>query len=411
MLPKISRYLLVFVAIFVMSYIIPSMYKTFFDVRVNKPNISYSVVNEKFYLTRYENGQTQFVDEEGNSYTREKYMEELPINNFYYHLGKGTFPDSLMGLKLNPNQLRIESFYQGTGAIEFSMPEYGLNPMFESASDFGISLPKDVFRINDRMEFIRTKTNEIDEEKSEMFTEAMKKEGFEFPAAVMGGIPSFMKSRDDGWFIQDKNLKLFHVKMVKGAPFVKSIPAPEGLEIQKIVCSDHQRREFYATIFDKNGGIYLILNDGYKLQKLPVEKFDSKKQSMMMNGNLFNKTIVFVGDESVDAFVIDRDFNLVDKHQELLPKKSEMTFGKVKHFLFPFVTNLEAPNSLFVGVYGSKSPSLGWMILSAVLVIITLIFIKRQNKSLKNNLLDIALVFLTGIFGFIAVHMFPNKEY
>lgn len=58
-----------------------------------------------------------------------------------------------------------------------------------------------------------------------------------------------MKSRDDGWFIQDKNLQLFHLKMVKGEPFVKKIAMPAGFEIKKIVCNDHQSGEFYATNF------------------------------------------------------------------------------------------------------------------------------------------------------------------
>ena len=326
-------------------------------------------------------------------------------------MGKGTFPDSLAGIRLDPNQLRRESFYQGNGSFEFSMPEYGLYPMFESASDFGIALPKDVFRINDQIEFLVAKTNEVDVQKSKVFTDAMLEAGFTFPSVAIGGIPSFMKSRDDGWFIQDKNLQLFHLKMVKGEPFVKKIAMPAGFEIKKIVCNDHQSGEFYATIFDNKGGIYLLMTKDYSLQKLPIDKYNPKKHSMVMSGNLFNKTAVFIGEESVDAFVVDRDFNLVDTYKEQLPKKSEMTYGKVKDVLFPFVTSFDSPSSLFIGIYSSMATTFYWLIISLILTIITLVMLLRQNKSIKNNLLDLLLVLGTGIFGFIAVHMFPNKEY
>lgn len=88
-----------------------------------------------------------------------------------------------------------------------------------------------------------------------------------------------------------------------------------------------------------------------------------------------------------------------------------MTYGKVKDVLFPFVTSFDSPSSLFIGIYSSMATTFYWMIISLILTIITLVMLLRQNKSIKNNLLDLLLVLGTGIFGFIAVHMFPNKEY
>lgn len=104
------------------------------------------------------------------------------------------------------------------------------------------------------------------------------------------------------------------------------------------------------------------------------------------------KTAVFIGEESVDAFVVDRDFNLVDTYKEQLPKKSEMTYGKVKDVLFPFVTSFDSPSSLFIGIYSSMATTFYWMIISLILTIITLVMLLRQNKSIKNNLLDLLLV-------------------
>jgi hypothetical protein len=35
--------------------------------------------------------------------------------------------------------------------------------------------------------------------------------------------------------------------------------------------------------------------------------------------------------------------------------------------------------------------------------------VKKQEAKFQKNLLDFAIILLSGIFGFIAVHIFPNK--
>ena len=60
------------------------------------------------------------------------------------------------------------------------------------------------------MEFIVARTNKINEEKSQLFTEALTAEGFIFPADIIAGLPTTRKSHDEGYFITDSEGTLFH---------------------------------------------------------------------------------------------------------------------------------------------------------------------------------------------------------
>ena len=65
-----------------------------------------------------------------------------------------------------------------------------------------LSMPDDVFRVTSKgLEFIGMKTNTIDTDKSQLFTEAMVKKGFKFPCP--GGNPTTRKEYDEGYLILD----------------------------------------------------------------------------------------------------------------------------------------------------------------------------------------------------------------
>lgn len=411
MLPKISRYLLIIAAVVVLSYILPSIYHTFYDVRIGTPRLAYSALKQEFFASKYINGKSNFTDSKGNNYTREDYMDALVIDNFSYHLTKGTLPDSLNGQRLHPNQLQFERFYQGTGSMEFDQPEYELYPLYESASDFGLAAPKDFFTMKDRMEFTIAKTNEVDEVKSNWYTKVLLEAGFQFPAKVLGGMATILKSRDDGWFVMDSKNDFYHIKMIKGEPFVKQIAVPNDFSVKKIICSDHPSREFYATIVTTDNDLYLLLQDDYKLQRLPIEDFNAATQSITITGNLFNKVVTLFDNNFTKAYALDRGYQKVDEFFEAKPQRSEMTVGKLGQILFPFMIHLKSGNSMFIDFYTKGFKSIHWIYLNVFLLLIAIFIINRQHRSIKNNILDLMLIATTGIFGFIAVQIFPNKEY
>ena len=69
MLHKISRYLIVIVTVFVLSNVLPHIYNTLFDVRIDLPFVSYSIINEDFIISRRENGETVYTGHSPALYT------------------------------------------------------------------------------------------------------------------------------------------------------------------------------------------------------------------------------------------------------------------------------------------------------------------------------------------------------
>ena len=92
--------------------------------------------------------------------------------------------------KTNSAKNRIDQFHFQTSASDINKTVPRLYPLLEAMSGrVDLQMPGDVFRLNDRIEFIDMATNTILEKKSEIFTQAMKKKDFRFRSGVSEAIP------------------------------------------------------------------------------------------------------------------------------------------------------------------------------------------------------------------------------
>jgi hypothetical protein len=412
MIPKLSRYFLIILATVVLSQVMPAIYDNLFDVRINTPYVSFGAEKKVFFIyTREEGKGPAFTDSKGEKYTRNRYLDATPSENYFYHIKNGTMPDSINGVKVDARLLQRESFNQMTFPFEFSQPEYKLYPLLESAPEAELTWPKDFFRIDKRIEFIDAKTNHIDEEKSVTYTGLMKKEGFVFPATLVAGMPTVMKQWDDGWFLTDKEGSLFHLKMVKGEPYFVKISKPDNIKIKKMVCNSYSSREFYATLVSDDNRIYLLRSGDYKLLELPINDYNPDTQALQIAGSLFYKTVILNGEGSIKAYAIDRKYNKVAEYAQTWPVKADMAVGKVFTWLFPFSIEMQPASSHFVHFQVNRNHTGRWIYLNLLLLALSFLLIKRQGRKLSSNILDLIIVAVTGIFGFIAVNIFANKEY
>jgi hypothetical protein len=157
--------------------------------------------------------------------------------------------------------------------------------------------------------------------------------------------------------------------------------------------------------------IYLLEQKDHKLVRLPIDDYDPELQTLRMTGNLFCKTVELSGEGSVKVYAIDRAFNKVDEYYQSWPVKADMTVGKVFSFLFPFRVEMEPTNSQFVHFQFKGNNNYRWVYLNLLLLVAFLGIIKAQGRKLSRNILDLLVVAVTGVFGFIAVNIFSNKEY
>jgi hypothetical protein len=293
---------------------------------------------------------------------------------------------------------------------DMNCPKPKLFPMFESQSGrANIEMPDDFFRITWRLEFLDAASNTIIEEKSQMFSAALYQKGFAFPATKIEGLPTTRKSCDEGYLIIDSSDQLFHLKMIKGKPYVKKVKIPENLKFKHIACVDFKDKKYYAYLFSDDNDIFILTQDDYELVKFPVTGFNADNCELKIYGDLFHYNVITEADGHMDIAVLDKEYKNVDNYSEKWPVLSEHSEGKIFGYLFPAQLSMEDPNSQFISFYWNGSANKGWIIFNLILVGAHLMIIRRRKAKINNQLIDLGIVAVTGIFGFIAVNFFQNK--
>lgn len=406
---KLSRFILVVVAILVLSMTLPMLYWMAFEKPVKKPFILYSCIDDDFFILRA-GTPTTYEDNKGKKYTRDEYEQKLPMWNFQQLMVSGKMPDTIKGRAMDMHDIGRNRSFVRIKPEDINCPKPKLFPMFESQSGrASLELPNDYFRITWRIEFIDAETNKILEDKSQLFSAALFHNGFTFPATRIEGLPTTRKSCDEGYLIVDAADKLFHVKMIKGKPYVKAVKIPEGLIFKHITCVDFKDKKFYAYLFSDKNEVYILTQDEYELIKWPVTGYDADNCELKLYGDLFNYNVTIDADDHTDVIILDKEYKKVDSYHEGWPSITQRTEGKIFGYLFPGELLMEDSDSKFINFYWKGSGGMGWILINLLLVIIHLLILRRRNANLKGYAIDLALVAVTGFYGFLAVNLFQNK--
>lgn len=398
---------MIFIAVITLAIFIPKLYWTVFEKPIRKPIMHYSCISKQFMINR---GEKEWTDAKGNQCSRDEYERMLPMMFFKQLLASGTLPDSINGTALDMRAVSKEKSFFRLKVNEVDAPAPQLYPLFESRSGRAqLELPQDFFRITWRVDFIDASTNQILEEKSQMFSAALFHNGFVFPAKLISGLPTQRKSCDEGYLIVDSKDQLFHLKMIKGKPFVKKVDIPEGLNFRYIGCVDFKNKNFYAYLVSGKNEIYILTQGDYKLIKWPVEGYDPATCDLKIYGDLFNYTVIIEAEDHIKAIALTPDYQLVDTFTESWKTKEQLQEGKIFASIFPAQLSMNSENSKFIRFYLTPSKGMNWLLVNLLLLVIHVTWLYMRKVRLKNHWVDMAVVAVCGIYGFIAIYLFPNK--
>lgn len=397
------------VAIVAFSIALPRFYWMAFDKPNRAPFVMYSCIKSDFMIQRNESG-VVFMDTKGEIFPREEYEETLPLFYSRQLMVSGIMPDTINGVPMEMHAINMARSFFRARPRDILMPSPGLYPMFESESGrAALEMPKDFFRITWRVEFLDAKENSINEEKSRMFSKVLYDKGFKFPSKTINGLPTTRKSCDEGYLIVDSAGQLFHVKMVKGEPYVRRVDLPVGLTFDYISCVDFRDKKYYAYLFSADNHLYILTQDDYELVKLPVEGVDPLNYEIKIYGDLFHYNIMTAGDDFLKVEVLDSEYKKVDVYNETWPARSQRKEGKIFNFLFPAELKMAINKSSFIGFFPTFNLSFRWIILSLVLIAVQLYLVRRRKAAFPKHFIDLGIIAVTGIFGFLAVNIFQNK--
>lgn len=417
---SIKKYPIIILSILILSNFLPKTYMDIFSKRTSEVNIEYSPVLEKFIKKTNKAGAKRetiysSIDDK-KIYTQEKFQELLPFTYYFNLIKWGTFPDKFEGFKNNTHLIMKSKQFLAIFKSSVDSKRIPLYPLFETQSKFiGLKVPNDVFRFKEQMEFIDVATNKINKEKTKIFTKALVDKGFTFPALKIFGNPTTMKSFDAGYFVKDKNKKLFQIKMQKSLPFVKEIPT-KGIDFKAIGIRENKRKEFYGLALSEDNKVYLFMHDDYEFIELPIKHFDYKNESLVFSTDpLYRYIKISKKDEKTNTktlrfYVTNLDYELVDENIFTYKYSKREIYEFMKKTLFSFSLEIKKAGEYSYYPVLNKF-NIYAFIFNIILVIGFLIYIIKTKRKISEHLINLSLVLFAGIYTLISIFAFDRLFY
>ncbi|UKI18411.1 MAG: DUF4857 domain-containing protein [Bacteroidales bacterium] len=162
----------------------------------------------------------------------------------------------------------------------------------------------------------------------------MRRKGFRFPARMVAGNPTPKKEYDNGCLVVDAAGALYHMKQMRGRPFFRAVPLPDGFSVGRIFVTEYPDRRHLAFLTDTAGHFYAMRADDYSLHEVAVGGFDPTTESMMIIGDMFYWTVNIESGGAERLVAVDaRDYSVVEvRESPAEPSRWE----RAARFAFPF---------------------------------------------------------------------------
>lgn len=410
MASKTARIVMMLLTIFLASIALPEFYRTSFRRNVPHVLINYSEISDHFLISGLD-GRGEYRDESGNKYTQKEIEKLLPTAAMAQLMKSGEFPDSIKGIAVTPKLLASNS-YQHYIRLAKRDRDYNMYPLTSGSSEFvGFVYTNEMMRVNKNgIEFVNMVTNSVNKEKSALFDAELRSLGYAPPAKELYGVYAASKYRDDGLFFVDQNDRLYQVRFFDNKPLCDEIKLPEGFKVRRMECQSSHPTTIAYLFGDKD--VYVLTVDK-QLINLGLDEFDYEQvTSFDVVGNLFYH-LVGISKEGYEKLYIfnKEDFSPVTSHAVAFDKYEDTMSGKVESFIFPFVTTTQSYLTGFK--YDTSFSSIVKFIWFNLALAILLVYIKHRNRlNIKStsNMIDIAIVVLFGIYGFVAAFIYPKRK-
>lgn len=328
---KFSTIFLGATILFLLLWQIPWLYSFITPSNTKTPFVLYSPVSEDFTFTGIVDNKSVHTDASGRVYSQREIDSLHPVFYGRQLMSDGRFPDSIAGRAVSYKETQNDMFYFRHSPREMNAPQIGLYQLLESKSGrVKLESSSDVFRITGRgIEFVEAQTNTLNREKSDLFTAAMTKKGFAFPACELSGNPSVKKDYDEGYLVLDAERKLYHLKQVKGRPYVRNIELPAGVRAEHVFITEFRNRETLGFMTDDQNRFYAIMAKDYTFRQLDIPSFDPENNSLMIYGMVFQWTLKVSSKQGVTYYVLNGDdFSLIRTFEEIREESVASKIGE-----------------------------------------------------------------------------------
>jgi hypothetical protein len=414
-----ARLTLLLTGILLLAHYLPAGYWLVADQPQRAPFIFYSCVSNQFLFNRVSHGELERTDRQGRVYEREEFESLLPLDNYMQLYKDRRMPKEINGVAITPEKLRRDRINLRIKPELLDSPAVALYPLFETGSGrVRLEQPEDFARFGRGVEFIDVRSNAVNAAKSARFTAAFAAAKFVFPLKLAGGNPSALKPYDEGYFLVDAENAIFQLRQVHGEPELKRLTdlvAPDqksqwtGLKPRYLHVQEQENHEVRFVLVEENGRTWLVISPDYQLVALPAQKYDPTRMTLSLRGDLLNRLITINSEDSIEAVVLDRNYQVVDRYSEALTARAERPAGKIAGVLFPFTLELENDHSGYLGWELSPGTRNALWLNAAWLVGVAGWWLLRKN-SLARHIPELLGVGVGGVYGLLLIFLLPKTD-
>jgi hypothetical protein len=398
------RIIIILIVTLVAMWAVPAIVKKAASSPQRYPFTYYSSIIEQFCYREVEGKKTTLRDASGKEYTDSEFDSILPMMYYRQLSTDGRMPDSIRGQEVTMPQIRQRSFTFRYNCDETSTPGIGLYVMYESLPKrLNLETPDDVFRMKGSIEFIDVATNQVNREKSDLFTKELERKGYVFPAQWVQGILTIRKPYDEGYFTLDTEGGLFHMKMVNNRPFIRNTKVGDSIDVAYFSMLSVPDKRFYGFLFDTEGSMYILEAPTYKLLKLDMPPIDIRKDNVMIMANMFFWTVNVLKPDGRYTYALHNDH--LKRADETFIAANIDNWDTISQWIFPAHITFKEHNTKYIEPQVHFAT---WQafILNAILALLFFFLVKRKKEKLPGSLW----ILLTGIPGLIAILIVPASE-
>jgi hypothetical protein len=414
MTARVARWSLMLLTVFLLAVWLPLAKDLLFPHRYGKTALFYSPVIERFVYTELIGEGHQFVyrDQDGKDYSREEFESLLPF--IYYKNMElwGKLPLALAGRSFDKAAIQAERQVLELTPAELPghAPRIPLFPLLESAPGrAGLTFPEDILRAGERLTFIGSDANRLDPALTDVFTTALADAGFAFPVRSIFGRVSILKPFDAGLFLLDADGALFRIRRIQGQPAVDPVPLPDGLAVRYVKVTESKRGDYLGLLLGAHGRLFLLGQSDFRLTPLDLPGFDPDRMALKILFDPLYRTAVYSDDVHIKAVVMDPAFQPIDRYGREMGMATPRPVDRLWSALVPFTIDLQNPSrrdlTLDLRLHGQTA-----LLGIAVALSIAIWLLRRRGPIRWAMLPALVLVALTGLYGLVALALFPPES-
>ncbi len=404
----IARVTMLIIAVLSFSKFIPQYYTKIFSERVNTPLIFYSEVLQDFILRTVDKSfNIRHFDSNGDNYTKKEYSSLLPMLFSRELKIWDKYPTDIHGKKIPVDVAIRESQFLSIypKSIDKSERMINLYPLFDASGEYTtIQMPPDLFRINNKMEFIDATTNKINDNKSTLHTELLVDAGFKFPAKIIAGNPTTRKQYDFGYFILDSANNLYHLFSIKDKSFIRNTGVKIDENIIYITVEENRNLPNYGLIVTDNGSVYSLLKDKYRLDKISLGAYDPYNDDLKYYLNPLIVSIKIITDHNENMYISDRSGNSLASYFYEYGDTLSPFYRAVYTTVFPFRILTDGRSfAKYQEFKFSDNVFEAYLFTSLLAVIYLMYLVTIRERDKFTFVIDSIFIFTGGIYALLAI--------